>query len=103
MSEYFEQGGILYRQYTDGRIGYFRVGPVSKPMLRLGAHHHAWASEPRADFPMRLERNRDGIYYWAAARDGEYHWWLTVKSTVGSKTAKTAPEGSGTILDAIRT
>jgi hypothetical protein len=60
-----------------------------------------------ADFPLRLERNRTGIYYWPLARDGEYHWWLmvvgSVECTGGSKSSILAPAGPGTQMDAIRT
>jgi hypothetical protein len=74
------------------------VKPTLKPMLRLGAYHHAWASEPRPDHPLRLERNRDGIYYWSMACAGQDHWWLTVNSTDSLKTGETGVPGSGTVL-----
>jgi hypothetical protein len=59
-----------------------RVGAVKsteKPILKIGAYHHAAASDyALADHSLRLMRNRDGRYYWALAREGEHHWWLTV-------------------------
>ena len=58
---------------------------TDKPVLRIGEYHHACASDPLADSPLRLERNRDGIYYWAMVRSGEYHWWPTIKSTDSTK------------------
>ena len=98
----FEHEGIVYRAYTDGQIGYYRVTPVAKPMLRIGAYRHAMG-DGFAEFPMRLERNRTGQYYWSMARGGEYHLWLTVKCNGGSKTATNAVPEPGTQMDAIRT
>jgi hypothetical protein len=92
----FTQGGKLYRRYDDGRIGYFRV----KPVLRIGEYQHVFASEPLADRPLRLERNGEGFYYWSMAKGGEYHWWLTIESTDGSKTGENAVRVSGTQTDA---
>ena len=73
---------------------------AAKPFLRIGTFYRAWASEPLADFPMRLERSRGGFYYWAMARGGEYHWWTLINSTDSPKIGENVIFGSGTQTEA---
>jgi hypothetical protein len=62
----------------DNRLDDRTTSPMLKPVLRIGAYHHAVGSDALAEFPLRL-RSRNGNYYWSMARAGEYHWWLTVE------------------------
>jgi hypothetical protein len=64
----FEHEGILYRRYDDGRIGYYRVTPLFKPVLQIGKYYRV-KSDALADFPLRLARTPGGKYYWTLARD----------------------------------
>jgi hypothetical protein len=72
---------------------------VEKPVLRIGAYRRAMG-DGFVEFPLRLEHDRTGVYFWALAYGGEFHWWLLVECNRGPKTGEMPVRVSGTQTDA---